>query len=75
MHYTVNYNQPLLKDRLTAALQDVREYLGEDNYQRLLKTAVADTSLTFEQFRFALSFAGIEGLPVRAVGHEVLKLR
>lgn len=75
MHYTINYNQHLLKDRLTAALNDVKEYLGEDKYQRLLKTAVADSSLTFAQFRFALSFVGIEGLPVRAVWHEVLKLR
>lgn len=75
MHYTMHYNQHLLKDRLTAALNDVKEYLGEDKYQGLLKAAVADHSLTFAQFRFALSFAGIEGLPVRAVWHEVLKLR
>ena len=75
MHYTVNYNQHLLKDRLTAALNDVKEYLGEDKYQGLLKAAIADPSLTFAQFRFAMSFAGIEGLPVRAVWHEVLKLR
>ena len=75
MHYTINYDQHLLKDRLTAALKDVREYLGEDKYQGLLKAAVADPSLTFAQFRFALSFAGIEGLPVRAIWHEVLKLR
>lgn len=75
MHYTVNYNQHLLKDRLTAALNDVKEYLGEDKYQGLLKAAVADPSITFAQFRFAMSFAGIEGLPVRAIWHEVLKLR
>lgn len=75
MHYTINYNQHLLKDRLTAALNDGKEYLGEDKYQGLLKAAVADPSITFEQFRFAMSFAGIEGLPVRAIWHEVLKLR
>lgn len=75
MHYTINYQQSLLKDRLTAALNDVREYLGEDKYQGLLKAAVAEPSLTFKQFAFAMSFAGIEGLPVRAVWHEILKLR
>ena len=75
MHYTINYKQKLLKDRLTAALHDVKEYLGEDKYQGLLKAAASDPSITFAQFRFAMSFAGIEGLPVRAIWHEVLKLR
>ena len=75
MRYTIEYKQKLLKDRLTAALKDVKEYLGEDKYQGLLSAAAADPSLTFAQFRFALSFVGIEGLPVRAVWHEVLKLR
>lgn len=75
MHYTVSYKQEKLEERLAAALTDVREYLGEDKYQGLLIAAAADPSLTFEQFQFAMSFAGIEGLPVRAVWHEIIKLR
>ena len=75
MHYTINYNQELVEDKLAAALEDVREYLGKDKYRMLMQEAVISTSLTFDQFCFALSFAGIEGLPVLAVWHEVLKIR
>lgn len=70
VRYTGNTEQ-----RLADALDDVKEYLGEKNYNMLLDAAVDTFNLTFKQLSGSMAILGIEGLPVRAFWHEVVRLR
>ena len=61
---TIDYSTFTGPDKANAALDDVREYLGEAKFAVLLDAA---RDYNFEQFEVLCGFAGIEGYPVRAM--------
>lgn len=69
MHYDICYSHldhdPIAKHN--KAIQDIKDYLGEDRFNKLTQCVQNEPEqYTFDQFRLAVSFAGIQGYPVRA---------
>lgn len=68
MSYEITYDH--IQDgaaRLVAALEDVREYIGDDKKFNAVMAELKALDFTLEQARCALSFAGIRGLPAEAM--------
>lgn len=67
-HYNVNYNELTGDAKRLKAIQDIKDYLGEDrfnNIEPLLRQAKKD-GMSLEQMAMNLSLAGIQGYPVQA---------
>ena len=64
-HYNVRYDGDGAEDR---AMEDLRDWFGADRFDtvnELLQKSIADGSIRNRmQFRFQVSFAGVQGYPV-----------
>lgn len=61
MHYEVKYEGEAARER---ALQDCRNWLGDERWNLLNAQFAQMEPLTREQFGLMCSFAGIQGYPV-----------
>ena len=64
-HYTVNYEGLDKVTKHNKAIQDIKDYLGEDRFNQITELVRKD-SYTLDQFRMAVSFAGVQGYPAKA---------
>lgn len=68
MHYSVDYSS--FTDEVAkhnCAIQDIKEYLGEERFKNITQIAKDQPEpFTLEQFTLAVSFAGVQGYPVKA---------
>lgn len=66
-HYTVDYSNlnddPISKHN--KAIQDIKEYIGDDRFETLTEK-FKQMSPSLEQFELMVSFAGVQGYPVKA---------
>jgi len=66
-HYTVKYGDLEGIPKQAKALADIVDYLGWEKFTELSGVlAEENPRLTLKQLRMALSFAGVQGYPVRA---------
>lgn len=66
-HYDIDYSGLTEEQKYTKALQDCKVYLGAKIYKQLLPCLVGHT---LDSARIALSFAGIQGYPAKAMWQE-----
>lgn len=66
MSYEVNYEglDPIQKHN--KAIEDIRDYLGPDNFQKFTREFKRVKDLSVDQFTFYASLVGVEGYPVKA---------
>lgn len=66
-HYTVDYSNlnddPIAKHN--KAIEDIKEYLGDDRFKTLTEK-FKQMSPSLDQFELMVSFAGVQGYPVKA---------
>lgn len=66
-HYNVSYEGLSDIEKHNKAIQDIKDYLGEEKFEQLTKQCKEEyPDLTLEQFRMSVSFAGVQGYPVKA---------
>jgi len=72
-HYDISYPNLAPDAKLAQAIQDIKDYIGDDRYNKLtdLIHQSYQLPLSIGEFRMALSMSGIQGYPVLA-WHEVL---
>ncbi len=72
-HYDVDYSLLEGDAKREKALADLKEFWGEERYERFLNKcrAITEDLPTIFGFRLLLSFGGVEGYPVLAL-HEHL---
>lgn len=79
MSYTVQYTGTK-EEKLASALRDAKDYVGEDRWDKII--ILLTRILTCEDSRprkkifncrFALSFAGVQGLPATAIIKHILQ--
>lgn len=63
--YTVSYEGLDDVTKHNQAIADVKEYLGEDRFSQLTEL-FRQQPYTLDQFSLAVSFAGVQGYPVKA---------
>lgn len=65
-HYTMSYAGLTDEVKSAKALQDIKDYLGEDKFEEVSET-MRNEMIPYEQFVMAMSImAGIQGYPVQA---------
>jgi hypothetical protein len=74
MKYTINYTGLNDRDKFAQAILDVQDYLGEARFNQLVALFKAQPQLTLEEFKLALSFAGITGYPAEALFDYCFKM-
>jgi len=72
-HYDISYPNLAPDAKRAQAIQDIKDYIGEEKYNKLTETIHQDFQLPLGigEFRMALLMTGIQGYPVIA-WHEVL---
>ena len=72
-HYDISYVNLAPDAKRSQAIQDIKDYLGDDRYNELTDLIHQHYQLppNLEKFRMAVSMSGIQGYPVVA-WHEVL---
>jgi len=72
-HYDISYANLAPDAKRAQAIQDIKDYLGDDRYNELTDLIHQNYQLppNLEKFRMAVSMSGIRGYPVVA-WHEVL---
>jgi hypothetical protein len=73
MHYEINYDglDPIEKHK--KAIADVIEYTGQERFDRIisaLRTKYPEPPV-LEHLELVLSFAGIQGYPVKAIWNHI----
>ena len=76
-HYDRHYHEPDRKVNDQNAIKDIREYATEKMMDLILveagKAEERGTAEAFNQLNIALSFCGIQGYPVHALGRTYCK--
>lgn len=72
-HYDIDYSKMGDAEKAAAALRDIEEYLGTDRYYTVCEVMQEEIKcgLSSEAFELALSMAGIQGYPVRALWNHL----
>jgi len=65
-HYDVKYEDLDSEETIEKACADVKDYVGDTTYSKMIIMAM-DPDITLDQLRFAYSFAGVQGYPVKAM--------
>lgn len=66
--YEINYASLSGDEKRAAAIEDIKRYIGEENYERasaIIRRDIA-AGTTDDEFRFQLAFVGVQGYPVTA---------
>lgn len=73
-HYDIDYSglDPIAKHE--KALQDIVDYMGRDKFDRLVESLRKGEQLTLQHFRLVMSFAGVQGYPVKALYNHIWPL-
>lgn len=66
-HYDINYGNKAGADKQTAALNDIRDWWGEERYNKVVGLFKELAAPTRELFALQMSFAGVQGYPVTAL--------
>lgn len=64
-HYEVDYSELSGEAKDAKALQDIKDFIGEDKFNKITEENRNET-YTFRQFEIGVSFGGISGYPVKA---------
>jgi hypothetical protein len=64
-HYNVDYSGMDEVAKHNKAIEDIKEYMGEERFTKLTALLKED-SYTLSQFEMAVSFAGVQGYPAKA---------
>ena len=70
-HYDIDYSKLSGVKRHAKAIQDIKDYIGKDRFKHLTKILVKENLQTLDEYKMALSFAGIHGYPCEAWMHHV----
>jgi hypothetical protein len=66
-HYNISYEGLDPIEKQNKAIADIKEYMGEAKFVDLTsKLRAAYPDCTIEQFTLMVSFAGVQGYPVKA---------
>jgi hypothetical protein len=67
-HYEIDYGTMQEPEKHNKALQDIKDYLGEDRFEHLTELLRLDKALATNYCRFSwlASFSGIQGYPTMA---------
>jgi len=66
MHYEINYAELSPAERQEKAIADLKEFLGEERFERLTSDFRVYGKLDLEKFAFLCSITGVSGYPVTA---------
>lgn len=68
---TVSYAGMEPKERDEKAVADVKDYLGAETFDRLVRVLSITEPPKFKSFEFELMIVGIEGVPARAFYNHI----
>lgn len=66
MHTTIKYTQNSKAERRAKAIQDIVEYLGQEQFDKMTADFKTQAPMDISSWTLALSFGGITGYPVKA---------
>ena len=69
-HYNVDYAGLEPYDARMKAIADVRDYVGEERFEILATNFRQLSGISYDEFALMLSFAGIQGFPVKVLYNE-----
>lgn len=69
MHYVNRYDTETIEGR-NKAYADAKEWLGDGRLALVEQAIRSGTIDTMEQLKLVLSFAGLQGFPVRVIGEK-----
>lgn len=64
-HYDISYKDLPEAQAHTKAIQDIKEYLGDDRFDKITKE-FQKKILSFDNFAMYASITGVQGFPVQA---------
>lgn len=64
--YTIHYDGLSGDEKRAKAMEDIVNYLGDERFSKIDAKLRKYESMELEQLRIMLSFAGVQGYPVRA---------
>ena len=70
-HYDVDYSNMTPQAKHLKAIDDIKDYMGEEKYKSLSKAFKTEGPLTMDEFEMYCSLAGIQGYPCLAWYNEV----
>ena len=71
MHYLTKYSGNDTAEDRAKAVQDINDYLGDEQFHRVVAGLKTHDKPDLEYFHGVASFAGIEGYPVIALYHFI----
>jgi hypothetical protein len=70
MHYNISYKGLSPQAAHDKAIADIREYMGSDRFETLTAQFARHEPMPLEVFELIVSFAGVQGFPVKAWHNE-----
>lgn len=67
MHYTKDFSALEGQAKIDAALNAAREFWGAEQYAKIMDALGTYPKPELDEFAMMMSFAGVEGYPVRAI--------
>ena len=67
MHYTKDFSTLDGQAKIDAALNATREYLGDAQFTKIMGALATYPKPDLEHFAIMMSFAGVQGYPVKAI--------
>lgn len=70
-HYTTSYEGLTEVEKHNKAIEDIKEWMGEERFDHITSLVRDDVKegreqMTLDQFTMAISLAGVQGYPVKA---------
>lgn len=70
-HYNIDYSLLEGDAKRAKALEDIKEFWGEERFNRIVEALKANEAVTLTRLGLILSFGGVEGYPVKALHEHV----
>ncbi len=67
MHYTRDFSTLDGQEKIDAALNATREYLGDAQFTKIIDALATYPKPDLERFAMMMSLAGVQGYPVEAI--------
>lgn len=65
-HYDIDYSNLDDVTKHNKAIQDIKNYLGNERFKELTRKFKQEQDITLERFGLYCDIAGVRGLPVKA---------
>jgi hypothetical protein len=75
-HYTINYSELVEPAKHNKAIEDIKQWLGEERFEELTDMLRKDEELkiNYARFSFLASFSGVQGYPAVAWHNHIFNL-